>query len=133
MKKLLAYPLTAIYLAFFGLTLLVFHPIQWICHNLFGYDAHKRSVSILNWFLMRCSNILGAHYTFTNTHEIPQNVPLIIATNHQSMNDIPAIIWYMRRYHPKFVAKKELAKGIPSISFNLRPVSYTHLTLPTIA
>ncbi len=120
MQKLLSYLLTPIYFIFFGLALLIFHPIQLICHNLFGYNSHKQSVSILNWFLMRCTNILGTRYTFKNEHEIPENVPLIITTNHQSMNDIPAIIWYMRKYHPKFVAKKELAKGIPSISFNLR-------------
>jgi len=120
MKKWLSYPLSVIYFICFGLSLLIFHPIQWICHNIFGYEAHKRSVSVLNWFLIRCTNILGTRYTFSNEHKIPENTPLIIATNHQSMNDIPAIIWYMRRHHPKFVAKKELAKGIPSISFNLR-------------
>ena len=120
MLKVLAYPLTAIYLFLFGLTLLIFHPIQWVCFNLFGYEAHKRSVSFLNWVVMRCSNVLGTRYTFINKNTIPTGVPLIIVTNHQSMNDIPAIIWYMRQHHPKFVAKKELAKGIPSISFNLR-------------
>ncbi len=26
----------------------------------------------------------------------------------------------MRKFHPKFVSKKELSKGIPSISYNLR-------------
>jgi len=36
------------------------------------------------------------------------------------MNDIPPIIWYMRKYHPKFVSKIELGKGIPSVSYNLR-------------
>jgi len=36
------------------------------------------------------------------------------------MYDIPPIIWYMRKHHPKFVSKKELGKGIPSVSFNLR-------------
>jgi 1-acyl-sn-glycerol-3-phosphate acyltransferase len=36
------------------------------------------------------------------------------------MYDIPPIIWYMRKYHPKFVSKKELGKGIPSVSYNLR-------------
>ena len=118
--KLLAYPLTAIYFLFFGLTLCIFHPIQWFCLNVFGYDAHKRSVSILNWFLLRCLNILGTHFSFNNPHQIPKNTPLIIVTNHQSMYDIPPIIWYMRDYHPKFVSKKELGKGIPSVSFNLR-------------
>jgi 1-acyl-sn-glycerol-3-phosphate acyltransferase len=35
------------------------------------------------------------------------------------MYDIPPIIWNLRKYHPKFVSKKELGKGIPSVSFNL--------------
>jgi 1-acyl-sn-glycerol-3-phosphate acyltransferase len=26
----------------------------------------------------------------------------------------------MRKYHPKFISKKELGKGIPSVSYNLR-------------
>ncbi|MEO0570178.1 MAG: lysophospholipid acyltransferase family protein [Bacteroidota bacterium] len=118
--KLLAYPITAVYFLFFGLTLCIFHPIQWVCLNIFGYDAHKRSVSILNWFLMRCLNILGTRFTFRNSQHIPRDRPLIIVTNHQSMYDIPPIIWYMRKHHPKFVSKKELGKGIPSVSFNLK-------------
>ena len=36
------------------------------------------------------------------------------------MFDIPPLIYYLSKYYPKFVAKKELAKGIPSISLNLR-------------
>lgn len=112
--------MTFVYFVVFGSILLVFHPIQWICFAVFGYNAHKRSVSVLNWFLMRCTHILGTRYTFTNPHKIPKDRPLIIVTNHQSMNDIPPIIWYMRAYHPKFVSKKELGKGIPSVSFNLR-------------
>lgn len=120
MRKVLAYPLSVLYLIFFGLLLLVFHPIQWVCHRLFGYEAHKRSVSILNLFLMRCTHILGTTYSFENLYEIPLNRPLIIVANHQSMNDIPPIIWYMRAYHPKFVSKQELGRGIPSVSYNLR-------------
>jgi 1-acyl-sn-glycerol-3-phosphate acyltransferase len=34
--------------------------------------------------------------------------------------DIVAIIWYLRDFHCKFVSKKELGKGIPSVSYNLR-------------
>jgi 1-acyl-sn-glycerol-3-phosphate acyltransferase len=40
--------------------------------------------------------------------------------NHQSTYDIPPLIWYLRKHHPKFISKKELGKGIPSVSFNLR-------------
>lgn len=120
MKKILSYPLSALYYVCFGLCLVIFHGIQWICLNLFGYNAHKKSVSILNFFLVRCTNILGTTYEFENRHLIPEGVPLIIVANHQSMYDIPAIIWYLRKFHPKFISKKELGRGIPSVSFNLR-------------
>ncbi|NHF60464.1 1-acyl-sn-glycerol-3-phosphate acyltransferase [Flavobacteriaceae bacterium TP-CH-4] len=120
MRKLLAYPLSILYLIFFGLCLLVFHPVQWICFNLFGYEAHKRSVSILNLCLLRCTHILGTTYSFNNPHDIPADRPSIMVLNHQSMHDIPPVIWHMRKHHPKFVSKKELGKGIPSVSYNLR-------------
>lgn len=120
MTKILAYPLTAIYFVLFGLILVFFHPVQWFCLNVFGYNAHKKSVSILNLCLIRVTHVLGTRYTFDNPHDIPRNRPLIIVANHQSMNDIPPLIWYMRAHHPKFVSKIELGKGIPSVSYNLR-------------
>ena len=120
MQKLLAYPLTIIYFVFFGLTLVVFHPIQWICLNIFGYQAHKKSVDLLQFCLMKCLHILGSRFTFTNDYSISTDQPIIIVSNHQSMNDISPIMWYMRKHHVKFVSKKELGKGIPSVSYNLR-------------
>jgi len=120
MTKFIAYPLTVIYLFCFGITLLIFHPIQWICFNWFGYQTHKKSVDYLNFFLVRCLHLLGVRYTFQKIKNIPSDQPLIIVTNHQSMNDIPPIIWFMRKHHPKFISKKELGKGIPSVSYNLR-------------
>lgn len=120
MAKLIAYPLTIIYYIFFGLSLAIFHPLQMICLNIFGYQAHKKSVDVLNLFLTRCLHILGARYTFKVPKDIPENVPAIIVANHQSMNDIPPIIWFMRRFHVKFISKKELGKGLPSVSYNLR-------------
>jgi len=120
MEKILSYPISAVYYLCFGLCLVIFHPIQWICFNVFGYQAHKKSVDYLNFFLLRCTNILGTTYSFRNRELVPKDTPLIIVANHQSLYDIIAIIWYMRRFHPKFVSKKELGSGIPSVSYNLR-------------
>ena len=120
MAKLLAYPLTIVYYLFFGLSLVIFHPVQMICLNVFGYQAHKKSVDILNLCLTRCLHFLGARYTFKVPSDIPKNIPTILVANHQSMNDIPPIIWFMRRFHVKFISKKELGKGLPSVSYNLR-------------
>jgi len=36
------------------------------------------------------------------------------------MFDVPLISWYLHKNNPKFISKKELGKGIPSISYNLR-------------
>lgn len=120
MEKILSYPLSVIYYLVFGLILLFFHPVQWVCFNVFGYQAHKKSVDFLNWSVVRASLLLGTTYKFEGIEKVPAGVPLIIVANHQSMNDIPPIIWFMRKFHPKFVSKKELGKGIPSVSYNLR-------------
>ncbi len=120
MEKLISYPISIIYYLCFGLTLCVFHPIQWVCFNFFGYQAHKKSVDYLNFFLTKCTNLLGTTYTFKNREVIPTNVPVIFVANHQSLYDIVGMIWYLRKHHAKFVSKKELGKGIPSVSYNLR-------------
>lgn len=120
MQQLLSYPLSVIYYLCFGLCLVIFHPVQWICLNFFGYQAHKKSVDYLNFMLLRCTNLVGTRYTFENKDWIPKNVPLIFVSNHQSMYDIIAMIWYLRDFHAKFVSKKELGQGIPSVSYNLR-------------
>ena len=120
MEKLISYPISVVYYLCFGLCLVVFHPIQWVCFNVFGYQAHKKSVDYLNFCLVKCVNLLGTWFQFRNINKIPKGVPIIFVANHQSMYDIIGMIWYLRRFHPKFVSKKELGSGIPSVSYNLR-------------
>ena len=119
MQKLITYPLSVIYYLLFGSALVFFHVIQWICFNLFGYKAHKKSVDILCFFLVVSTYVLGTRYKIKNLNKLPTGVPLIIAANHQSLYDITTIGWFMRKVHPKFISKVELGKGIPSISYNL--------------
>jgi 1-acyl-sn-glycerol-3-phosphate acyltransferase len=120
MKKFLGYILSPIFYLLFGLSLLVFHPIQWICYRLFGYKAHKISVDALNFCLTYCDLFLVSSVTFRNEQDLPLQQPKIFVANHQSMYDIPALIWFLRKHHVKFISKIELTKGIPSISFNLK-------------
>jgi len=81
---------------------------------------HQKSVDLFNWCLLGCLPIVGSSSSYTNAHRIPDDKPLIIVSNHQSMYDICMVVWYMRRYAPKFISKMELGKGIPGISYNLR-------------
>lgn len=120
LKKLVGIPLSVLFYIFFFLTLLIFHPAQWLCLKIGGYKAHKKCVDIFNFMLLRCLNILGTTFTFENRELVPYGRPVIFVANHQGMFDIPPFFWYLRKHHPKFVSKKELGRGIPSISFNLR-------------
>ena len=120
MQKIISYPLSVLYAIVFLFWLLIFHPVQLVCYHLFGYNAHRMSVAVLNFFLLRTSHILGTTYTLTGRENLPEIKPLILVCNHQSMHDIIPIIWFLRKVHPKFISKKELGKGIPSVSLNLR-------------
>lgn len=119
MEKILSYPLSIIYYLLLGLTLVIFHPIQWVCFNFFGYSAHKKSVDALCFFLVLNTYVLGTRYKIYNRDKLPKDAPLVIAANHQSFYDITTISWFLRKSHIKFISKIELGKGIPSISYNL--------------
>lgn len=120
MNKLLGYIFTPIHYIFFGLFLCLFHPVQWLSLKLGGQEAHKKSVDIMNLFLMSTYYVLGSSISFSNPHRLPSNRPIIFIANHQSMYDIPPLIWFLRNHHAKFISKIELTSGIPSISFNLK-------------
>lgn len=120
MKTVLGYILTPFYLLIFTLLLLVFHPVQVICRFIGGYQLRKKSVDVLNFLLIYSLAIVGARIRFRGFDQLPEGRPFIIVSNHQSTFDIPPIVWGFRKHHPKFVSKKELGKGIPSISYNLR-------------
>jgi len=120
MRKLLGYILSPLVIIAFFLVLLIFWPIQWACFTLSGYAAHKRSVDILNLFLLRTFYLAGNRVIFINKQNLPVGRPIIFVANHQSLADIPPLIYYLRKYHAKFISKIELTRGIPSISYNLK-------------
>ena len=120
MKKFFGYILSPFAIIAFFLVLIIFHPLQWICLKLGGYRPHKQCVDILNLCLLKTFYIVGNRVIFINKQNLPIDRPIIFIANHQSLFDIPPMIYYLRKYHGKFISKIELTKGIPSISFNLR-------------
>ncbi|SEC51423.1 1-acyl-sn-glycerol-3-phosphate acyltransferase [Tenacibaculum sp. MAR_2009_124] len=118
--KIFSYLLSPIFALVFYVLLLIFHPIQWIGLKIFGSKGHQKVVNIMNWFLVKSLLILAIPVKVINRQKLPENTTLLFVSNHQSLFDIPPIIWHFRKYWPKFVSKKELGKGIPSVSFNLR-------------
>ena len=120
MKTFLGYLLTPIFHLYFGLLLVIFHPIQVIAHKLFGDKARKKVVDTLNRGLVNGLYIMGCRIKFSGLENVPAGRPIIIVANHQSLYDIPAIVHGFRKHYPKFVSKAELGKNLPSISYNLK-------------
>jgi 1-acyl-sn-glycerol-3-phosphate acyltransferase len=124
MKKILLYPITLLYYFVYLVVLCTIQPIQWVAFKVFGDKGLKISFDYVAYFSLRCNNILGTRFTFENRELIPKYVPIIFVANHQSLLDTAGIIWYLRKFNCLFVTKKELGKGIPSISYFLRNGKY---------
>lgn len=118
--KILAIIPSLLYYLLFGLCLLIFHVVQWIAYNLGKYNTHHQSVRAMNWSLMMCTKVLGTTHKFSGKENLKEGVPYIFVSNHQSILDISPVEWYLTKFHPKFISKIELGKGIPSVSYNLQ-------------
>ncbi len=120
MKKLLSWLLTPAFLLSWLVILNVFHLLQVFTFRTWGAQAHQMVVAVLNGFLLHSLWLLGTRFSVNFSEPLPQNRPIIFVANHQNKLDIVGISWYLRQYSPKFVSKIELARGLPSVSYNLR-------------
>jgi 1-acyl-sn-glycerol-3-phosphate acyltransferase len=71
---------------------------------------------ILFWLHLWC----GTRFNVKGLENLTSIKQAIIVANHESMFDIPLILWFLRMLSPQFIAKQELGKYLPSISFLLR-------------
>lgn len=120
MRKFLGYILSPFYVLYFLLMITIFHPVMAIGNKIIGNDFRRKTIIVLNNILIKGLVIIGVRPKFIGFDKIPDNRPLIIVSNHSSLLDIPPIAWGFGKYYPRFISKKELGKGIPSISHNLK-------------
>lgn len=120
MRKILDYILGSLFLLYFGFLLVFFHGIQYVTFNLFGAKAHQKIVHALNFCIVKGMILTGSTTHFSQEVELEKGITTLFIANHQSLFDIPGIIWFLRDHVPIFISKKELSRGIPSISYNLR-------------
>lgn len=120
LKKIFYWIPTILFYLSFGLTLVFFHILQVIALRI-GYQAHKSVVDGMIKAINICLLVVGARRKIKNlAGNLPENRPMIIVSNHQSMFDIPAVGGILQKYHPKYISKSSLAKGIPGVSINIR-------------
>jgi 1-acyl-sn-glycerol-3-phosphate acyltransferase len=107
------------FLAAFGLVLLVFDPLQRIA-RLFGQRPHEIVVGAMQVCLLSSLRLCGVRLDVERSAEVLPKTPYLLIANHQSLFDIPIIGALLFTNYPKYVSKRELARWIPSISYNLR-------------
>ncbi len=117
--KLLSLLLTPIYLVIFFSIFTIFHPLL-VLANFIGYRAFNFFFNLMCLTIITNFRLMGTKISVHFEEPLPTAHPIIVISNHQSMYDIPLLIWYFRKNHLKFISKKELGKWIPSISFALR-------------
>ena len=107
------------FLIAFGTLLLVFDPIQRLA-RLFGQRPHEVVVGIMQRLLIYAFRLSGMRLRIDRSCKVQPGTPYILISNHQSMLDVPIFGGLLFSNYPKYIAKKSLARGIPSISYNLR-------------
>lgn len=116
----LDYVLFPCFLLAFVSTLIIFHILQ-LCALPLGRKPHDRVIHELNHWLVGSMAILGVRFDIKKHQaRLDPNKSYIIVSNHQSLFDIPLLFKVFAEVHPRFIAKKELSRGVPSVSLNLR-------------
>lgn len=110
---------TPVFLVVFGATLLVFDPIQRLA-RLLGQRPHEYVVGAMQRVLVWAIQICGMHLEVERSDAVRPHTGYLLVANHQSMFDIPILGSALFTNFPKYVSKRELARWIPSISYNLR-------------
>ncbi len=100
-------------------SLLAFDVIQRVAIRR-GVVPHQRAVSAMAHSVNQAFRLTGG---FTSAegmeHAIPGR-PYIIVSNHQSLFDISLISDYLSFLQPRYVSKRENARYIPGVSYNLQ-------------
>jgi 1-acyl-sn-glycerol-3-phosphate acyltransferase len=88
--------------------------------RLFGRRPQEIMAGLLQASLMAALRICGTRYAVERAPGVRPRTGYLVIANHQSMFDIVILGGLLFSNFPKYVAKKELARFIPSISYNLR-------------
>lgn len=118
--RLIDWIVTIPYTVIFIGILVFFHPPSLLA-TLVSRRLHKRVLDLMNLCIAWNIRITtGARYRVIGAPTLPPGRPILLVSNHQSMYDIPMMMWECRSQNVGFVAKRELGRWIPSISLALR-------------
>jgi 1-acyl-sn-glycerol-3-phosphate acyltransferase len=119
LARLLDWVATLPFLIAFGGILLIFDPLQRLA-RLAGQRPQEIVAGWLQISLVWAFRLCGTRIHVERSPQLLEGGSYLFIGNHQSMFDIPILGSLLFSNFPKYVSKRELARWIPSISYNLR-------------
>lgn len=102
------------------LAVLVFFDIVHRVTTRISRSAFHHGMRGLNFCIIQALRLGGVRVAPLPSYRGDRTRPLIVVSNHQSMFDICCIYLIFAAHHPRFIAKIELSRGYPGISYALR-------------
>lgn len=118
LRRIRDWVFTIPFLLLMGLTLVAFDVAGRIALRI-GMRAFERVMARLQQTLMRLFRVCGTRLEVDRAPGVRPDTGYALISNHQSMFDIAVIGGVLLTNYPKYVAKNELGRWIPSISLNL--------------
>jgi 1-acyl-sn-glycerol-3-phosphate acyltransferase len=87
--------------------------------KLSGRERMMDAAHLLARTLWRAFAITGAQLEVTGLEHVDSNRRYLIVANHQGFSDVIVLSTVLHELQPRYVAKRELARGWPSISYVL--------------
>src|SRR5690349_18055508 len=84
-----------------------------------GGDRLMNAAHVLARVLWRAFTLSGARLEVTGLEYVDPSRRYVIVANHQGFSDVIVISTVLSELQPRYVAKRELARGWPSISYVL--------------
>jgi HAD superfamily hydrolase (TIGR01509 family) len=107
------------FLVLFAAIMCGFDVLQRIA-NLFGRRPLENMVGHMQSCLVWAWRLIGTRLEVERAGELVPGRPYVFLANHQSMFDMPLLNGLVSRHYLKYVAKRELIRGTPGVSYYLR-------------
>jgi 1-acyl-sn-glycerol-3-phosphate acyltransferase len=87
---------------------------------LLGPRANNYALGAIQVALVYALKLCGIRIDVEKSPRVKPHTSYIVVSNHQSMFDIPLFGWQLFTNFPKYIAKIELSRWVPSVSVELR-------------
>ena len=118
-QKVWSWIVTVPFLLVFGLTLLVFDVVGRLVRP-FSLTAFEWVMATLQRTMLWVFRLFGTRIEVDKHPGVEPKQGYVVIANHQSLFDIALIGGVLYSNLPKYVAKRELGRWIPSVSLNLK-------------